>query len=91
MPENSSRSVEKTARDEIQSILAGSHHLDVHSLKVLQEIRTTRHLSDAQWQKLGSEFYERRLLQDLEDAHFTELEQYSGFGGSMLRKLWRNC
>ncbi len=75
MSENSSRSVEKTARDEIQSILACSHHLDVHSLKVLQEIRTTRHLSDAQWQKLGSEFYERRLLQHLEDAHFTELER----------------
>lgn len=74
MTEDSSMSVKKTARDEIQSILAGRHHLDVHTLKVLQEIRTTRHLGDAQWQKLGSEFYERRLLQHHEDAYFTEFE-----------------
>jgi len=66
---------EQKTRGEIDRILAGRHHLNAQTLTVLQDLRQAKRLSETQWQELGSEVYEKKLLEHLEDARLTELER----------------
>ena len=66
---------EQKVRSEIGRIFAGRRQLDAETLNALQEFRRAKHLDGIQWQKLGSDLYEKKLLEHLDDGRLTEVER----------------
>lgn len=66
---------ERTTLKEIERLLAGKHRLDSITSGILQDLQKAKSLAVAEWKKLGSELYEKRLCEYLEDVHLTEQER----------------